>query len=72
METSNQVDDKKTAWQLGCEEQGVETIEYLGLAAVLAILVGAVALYLSGAGQALIAAVRDLISAIIAGFARGW
>jgi hypothetical protein len=63
---------KDSSKQFCYSEQGVETVEYLGLASVVVVLVGAVALYLSGAGQVLIDAIRDLIAAIIAGFARGW
>jgi hypothetical protein len=53
-------------------EEGAETVEWLGLAAVVVVLIGAVALYISGAGQGIIDALRDLINSIIAGFAQGW
>ena len=63
---------QNNAWQLWYSQHGVETVEYLGLASVVVVLVGAVALYLSGAGQVLIEAIRDIIAAIIAGFAQDW
>jgi hypothetical protein len=53
-------------------EDGAETVEWLGLAAVVVVLIGAVALYISGAGQGIIDALRDLINSMIAGFAQGW
>ena len=53
-------------------EEGIETVEYVGLASVVVVLVGAVALYLSGAGQILIDELANIIADIIANLQRGW
>jgi hypothetical protein len=53
-------------------QEGVETVEYVGLASVVVVLAGAVALYLSGAGQVLIDQVADIIANIIASLQQGW
>lgn len=59
-------------WQKLRLQDGVETIEYLGLASVVVVLVGAVALYVSGAGQVLIDEIANIIADIIANLQRGW
>jgi hypothetical protein len=59
-------------WQKLLLQEGVETVEYVGLASVVVVLAGAVALYLSGAGQVLIDQVADIIANIIASLQQGW
>lgn len=54
-------------------DAGAQTVEYVALSGVAVVLIGAVVLFLgSGGGQIVIDALRDVINAIIAGFARGW
>ena len=53
-------------------ERGVETVEYLGLGAVVVILGGGVFLYVSGGISQITAQLGALMERIIAGFAQGW
>lgn len=62
----------RQVWQWLSRQDGVETIEYVGLASVVVVLVGAVALYVSGAGQILIDQIANIIADIIANLQRGW
>lgn len=53
-------------------ERGVETVEYLGLGAIVVVLGGAVFLYVAGGISQITGLIGALIGRIIAGFAQGW
>jgi hypothetical protein len=53
-------------------EKGVETVEYLGLGAIVVILGGAVYLYVAGGISQITTLIGALIERILAGFAQGW